>query len=37
MDNLKFYNVHMLVLLNDCKHIAKNRQYYIYTGSLYKD
>jgi hypothetical protein len=27
----------MLVLLNDCKHIAKNIQYYIYTESLYKD
>jgi len=27
----------MLVLLNDCKHIAKNIKYYIYTESLYKD
>ena len=27
----------MLVLLNDCKHIARNRQYYIYTDSSYKD
>jgi hypothetical protein len=27
----------MLVLLNDCKHIAQNRQYYIYNDTFYKD